>query len=330
MIFHLLLNSFFVFIVLAFLVESILFLFQIKNSRMRYFCRLLPILKLPLDLLVFSFFNDPLVNFNPLSCQLQVQEWLMNQLPSFAQIELKGFESVIIPSYLASLFPAFLMRSLISGTIALSLVITLWKGLRLTQSLLSLRKLISSATPSYMPINNDLLKRGLEQSQVTILISRQIEMPFAVGYKSILFPSHLLEVLSQAEYEAVVAHELEHLKWKDPLVKLLSTSICDICWWLPTRRWIDKLELEQEKASDEGVTTLGLDKVTLATALLKALKQAKTIPYEAALLCPLSPSRQTHLIRLENILNSEKQAHPLGTVVALLLIIAGSLSFWMC
>lgn len=58
MILQVLLNSFLVFFILAFIVEACLFLFRIKNARVRYVCRLVPILKLPFDLLVFAVYGE--------------------------------------------------------------------------------------------------------------------------------------------------------------------------------------------------------------------------------------------------------------------------------
>src|SRR5436189_2644348 len=106
MILHLILNSLFVFVLLASTIEFLLFVFQINNLRTRYLCRLLPILKIPFDLLVFTFFDESLwMNLNPFSCEIYVYE-LLSRFISLPMLDAVVQTHLIIPQYLAAQMPA--------------------------------------------------------------------------------------------------------------------------------------------------------------------------------------------------------------------------------
>ena len=54
-LFNIFLNSFITFFSIVILVKIFLWLFRIKTTRLKIFCRLIPLLKLPLDLLLYDF-----------------------------------------------------------------------------------------------------------------------------------------------------------------------------------------------------------------------------------------------------------------------------------
>src|ERR1700722_16290169 len=114
-LFHFLCNTFVVFFFLAFAIEIILFLFRIKNARLRSFCRLLPLLKLPLDAsLYFSLDDHILFNFNPFSCQYYLLDFLVPHqgycsIPNFVA---KHFSN---SAMLASLIVFFSITTIIFG-----------------------------------------------------------------------------------------------------------------------------------------------------------------------------------------------------------------------
>ena len=54
-ILNIFLNSFLAFVTVAFLIESIIFLFRIRQGRIAATFRMIPIIKLPLDLCLYDF-----------------------------------------------------------------------------------------------------------------------------------------------------------------------------------------------------------------------------------------------------------------------------------
>ena len=178
------------------------------------------------------------------------------------------------------------------------------------------------------------LQKRLDQSRIAILISGEIAIPVAANRRTILLPENLMNELSQEEYEAVIAHEAEHLKWKDPIVKMIFLSICSIFWWMPTTRWMKKIEDDQEEACDMGLHAYGLDTYPLATALLKAVNHQRVSRNgtAAAAICHLDASKNT-IKRLQDILRkgrAQENGVSLRSVAGVVICSLAFLSFWMC
>src|ERR1700722_145167 len=133
MILHFILNSLFVFLILSLLIESFFYLFRIKNARVRYFCRFLPILKLPFDFSVFLFYGESvLINLNPFSCEIYVHE-LLTQLFGIKEIS-SVQEHLVIPQYIAKQIPSFWLHSLTCVVIVITTVGILRKCIQFLSS----------------------------------------------------------------------------------------------------------------------------------------------------------------------------------------------------
>ena len=124
---------------------------------------------------------------------------------------------------------------------------------------MTIRKIFNSSSSCTKSIINKRLQQDLTLSKTVILTSTELEIPMAAYRHYILVPKNLAEDLSQDEFEAVIAHEFEHLRWRDPLLKIFCSSICTLCWWIPTIWWLKKLEVDQEEASDSGLCKYGID-----------------------------------------------------------------------
>lgn len=136
----------------------------------------------------------------------------------------------------------------------------------------------------------------------------------------------------------MVAHEIEHLKWRDPFLRIFCVSIGALFWWIPTSWWLRRLEEEQELASDGGLSNYGLDSYPLATALMKAvngtIKGTKRAEREMNGFCHFSNSRSAAMRRLEQILKSPKERGDrfarVTSLQAILLCSLTFLAFWAC
>ena len=293
MIWHLAFNTFLVFLVLAGAVELLLFLFGIKNARLRTILRLLPVIKLPLDLLVFGLFGESfLVNLNPLSCEI------------FFKSMLSGFAS--IPAYMASKMPPFVVQALVSGIAIFSAFKTIQRWFELIRSSQFVKKVRQTSFLCQRPITNELLKEKLEKQNVKMLISRDTQIPFAAGARLIVLPESLTKELSQAEFESIVSHELEHLRWKDPLVKFACNFICSFFWWIPTKWWMKRLEMDQEKASDSSVYKYDIEPLSLAQAFVKTAGYIRSNTRQDVAICSFASQNTAAVNRLEHILTCEQ------------------------
>ncbi len=325
MIFHLVINSFFVFLLLAAVVEISLFIFKIKSARTRYICRLLPILKIPVDLFVFGVFGESLfLNFNPFSCEI----YLNNFIATLFNIPP---DTTLLQNVASKLQPIYLNLFAIS-VVAISTLLFSYKCARLIVSQIYLRKILSLSVPCQRSISSQRIQTELQRLNGIVLTCDQVQIPFATGRRTILLPTALMNSLSQDEFEAVIAHELEHLRWKDPILRFISSVICSIFWWIPTGWWSKRLETDQELASDLGTPKYGIDACALGSAFLKTIHQERVATLKSAAICPFVSPKSTHVKRLENMLNQNQplKGHKLISAFGAAICCMAFCCFWMC
>jgi beta-lactamase regulating signal transducer with metallopeptidase domain len=86
----------------------------------------------------------------------------------------------------------------------------------------------------------------------------------------ILLPKGLAQHLTQAEMDAVLAHELCHLRRRDNLLAALHMLVEGLFWFHPLVWWIgSRLVEERERACDESVVASGIRPLTYAEGILK-------------------------------------------------------------
>jgi len=94
---------------------------------------------------------------------------------------------------------------------------------------------------------------GIQQS-IVLLQSALAKVPVAIGYLKpvILVPIGLLTQLSTAQAEAVLLHELAHIKRKDYLVNLVQSFADAVFFYNPAFLWLSSLiRQEREKCCDD-------------------------------------------------------------------------------
>lgn len=305
-IWQLFISSFLVFFIFACLIEVSLLAFKIQNPRMRAFFRLIPLLKLPFDFVIYRLFlTDSLKNFNLLDCQGLLHRWIVEQLPEKVIELMQAKNCTSISGLIGSLVPHVWLQNFALTLLTISLGILLYRLFQFAHSTYALRGMCLKAKRSNRSIENAGLREKLEKSGACVLISDEISVPMALHNRAILVPKTLARKLSQREYEAVLAHELEHVRWKDPQVRLLCALVSSFFWWIPTKWWLTKIELEQENASDASLYKYDLDSLALASAVVKAIGTAKNIKHQVAPCYLISRKSVTFATRLHTILNNK-------------------------
>lgn len=107
--------------------------------------------------------------------------------------------------------------------------------------------------------------------KVKILISEFVSSPVTIGFLKpvILVPLAAINQLSTQQMEAVLLHELSHIKRYDYLVNLVINFIQTILYYNPfVRAFVKIVEREREKSCDEMVLQFQYDSYEYATALL--------------------------------------------------------------
>ena len=162
---------------------------------------------------------------------------------------------------------------------------------------------------------------------VHVYISDLITSPVTIGFLKpiILMPIAAVNNLSQKQVEAILLHELSHIRRHDYLINLLLNFIRTILYFNPfVKLFAKQIEREREKSCDEMVIQFEYDPHGYASALLFLEKNnfiRQTIAVAA------SGHRNDLLHRIEKILGIEKRKVPdfrkLGGLLAGLICIVG-------
>jgi len=317
------------FLFMVLITESALYIFKIKNARARAIMRAIPILKLPLEVLFAH--ESLLIDFNVLSCSSILRQWV---IPHFITKEQLVCSKLTLCQYIASQIPSTL-TFFCTSLLILFLGISIYRTGQLLYGFYELKKICRRAEVYDREITNGKLKQKINAKKVQILITPDVTVPCAIHSNMIVFPKSAINELLQEEFETVLAHELEHLCWYDPLIKFLSLLTSKIFFWIPTSLWLKNLEYEQEHASDLSIKRYGLSEISLATAIFKMMKiLRKNQKDKISLLpaCGFMRSQNSSLKRLQVVLKQNNEIFSLFQyfgvgIIALTAVIIG---FKMC
>lgn len=295
---QLILSSLFVFLILSFLIEGVIALFNITNYRLRSICRLLPIFKLPL------FFIVPFIDLNILSCDSLIKPYIRS---FFSDISNKHS----LPKHLGLILPEYLVILFVIATAT----IFLYRLLQMIYAYREVYKIVGNAKGCNRK-NGSILS--------TLLVSDNIPSPLAYGLNTILLPSYLVNQFTEEEYNAVLAHEFEHLRWYDPTVKGACFLIKSLFWWIPMNKQLERIEADQEKACDEAISNYACVGTDLASAIHKTLKYSKQKNFEPGF---SYLAKNPTVERIESLIYMKKQPLSLLSICGAIITIAACVIF---
>ena len=161
--------------------------------------------------------------------------------------------------------------------------------------------------------------------KVFVYISELVTSPVTVGYLKpiVLLPVAALSNLSTQQVEAILLHELSHIRRYDYLVNFLVSIISTFLYFNPfVKQFIRTIEEERENCCDQLVLQYGYDKVGYASALL-TLEKLSITKHALA----LGAAGKNYLLnRIEKIVGMEqkkrfKKSQFAGLFAALLCIV---------
>ncbi|HKY06314.1 MAG TPA: M56 family metallopeptidase [Blastocatellia bacterium] len=124
------------------------------------------------------------------------------------------------------------------------------------------------------------LSRQLRISRpVRLCASALVEVPTVIGWLRpvILVPASALTGLSPRQLEALLAHELAHIKRYDYLVNLLQTAVETLLFYHPAVWWIsNQIRIEREHCCDDLAVSASGDVIVYARALA-ALEHIRSV-----------------------------------------------------
>jgi beta-lactamase regulating signal transducer with metallopeptidase domain len=185
------------------------------------------------------------------------------------------------------------MRRRISG--ALPAVVALWGAgvvllsIRYLGGFFTVRRLDRSARPASPDASerlDGLMRRMRITRPVRLLESTLVEVPTVVGWlrPAILLPVAALAGLSAEQLEALLAHELAHIRRQDYLVGLLQSAVETVLFYQPAVWWVShRMRVERELCCDDEAVAACGNPVQYARALtdLAALRSAPVLAQAA-------------------------------------------------
>jgi beta-lactamase regulating signal transducer with metallopeptidase domain len=158
------------------------------------------------------------------------------------------------------------------------------------------------------PILQETLKQFSKNRNVSIRVSDELRVPTAIGFMkpAVLLPAWALKDLSASELNAVLTHELAHLRRWDDWTKLAEKLISAVLFFHPAVWWIQaRLGLEREIACDDLVLSTSGDARGYAECLVSVVERSRMRSGFALALAAISRVRQTS-IRITQILDPNR------------------------
>jgi beta-lactamase regulating signal transducer with metallopeptidase domain len=166
---------------------------------------------------------------------------------------------------------------------------------------------------------------------IKLITSTSIESPGVWGVRKpvLLFPKNFAACLSDDELEAVLTHELIHVKRRDNLTGNLQMLLCCTFWFHPVVWLLDrKLLAERERACDDEVLRLGSASQVYAKSLMKVSRFGlgfKSVGLSAA--AGSQVRRRIERIMAQDVVRKLTLTHKMlmsATVLALIIFSAGA------
>lgn len=178
-----------------------------------------------------------------------------------------------------------------------------------SQALLQKVESLSAAMGIYRKVQ--VLKSGLVNSPVTYGFLKPV----------ILLPASIAFSLTPAQLEAILAHELAHIRRNDYLINLCQSALEVIFFFHPCFWWISRrINEERENAADDLALAAGICPKDLAYGLAAIADNGDTaVPAMA-----LASSGRDHTIlrRIKRMLGRDTAKSPFPPLIPLILLIA--------
>jgi bla regulator protein blaR1 len=163
---------------------------------------------------------------------------------------------------------------------------------------------------------------------VRLLSSIHIDMPLTYGILKpvILVPSALFLQLNPAQLEAIITHELAHVKRHDYLINLLQSMLEVVFFFHPVFWWINKeIKEQRENACDELAIRKGISPKDLAYGLANVLNMAQRhVPEMALAAAKKNTPTLDRIKRIMGVKTSSTQPTTLTTLTMMITLLLGA------
>jgi beta-lactamase regulating signal transducer with metallopeptidase domain len=155
--------------------------------------------------------------------------------------------------------------------------------------------------------------------RVELRVVDSLESPVSAGWwrPVVLLPAGLLTRMPTALIEALLAHELAHIRRHDYLVNLLQNAIEAVLFYHPVVWWLShRIRVEREQIADQLATEWACAPRDLARALSELCDLQRTAPAPAPALRILQAADGNQLMsRIQQLLCPTRRAHAGARIV---------------
>jgi bla regulator protein blaR1 len=225
----------------------------------------------------------------------------------------------VFPS-LSHALPAILAAAWLCGFV---LVVFVWY-VRWQRVAVAVREAVLLTEGREAEALRQLERRGGIRKPIPILVSRASLEPgvFGIARPALIWPKGISERLDDAQLEAVLAHEVWHVRHRDNLAAAVHMVVEAIFWFYPPVWWLGaRLVEERERACDQEVLRLGSARQVYAESILKTCEFC----LESPLIC-VSGVTGADLKKRMVLIMTERVREKLGFNRKLLLGAAGLLA----
>lgn len=199
--------------------------------------------------------------------------------------------------------------------------------LKFSAAYIYLKKLVKKATSVDKPILKQLKRIKSKfniHRNINIKESIAISTPMVIGYIKpvVLFPLGMINSLTTDEVNAILAHELAHIKRHDYLINLFQMILEVVFYYNPGIWYISsKVRMERENCCDDMAVSYTKNQITYARTLVK-LQEMKMKNIEPAM--AFAGGKNSFSKRVLRLLNNGKTspAYKDKVLVALLLFVS--------
>jgi hypothetical protein len=132
------------------------------------------------------------------------------------------------------------------------------------------RRAVHAVSPHIEAAARDVARRLALHRTVAILESAAVTVPTLVGWVRpvVLLPAAALSGLSAMQLEAILAHELAHVRRHDYLVNLLQSAVETLLFYHPAVWWVSsEVRAERENCCDDLAVAVCGDRLVYVSAL---------------------------------------------------------------
>lgn len=165
------------------------------------------------------------------------------------------------------------------------------------------------------------------EKKVSLRLTNSGLSPVTFGYFKpiILIPAGLVFQLSATQLEAIIAHELAHVKRNDYLMNLIQSALEVLFFYHPCYWWMSQVVKElRENAADDLAVKAGVAPKALAYSLAEVLNFARQVPPQLAMAA--GKKRNPTLQRIKRILGHDAQTYPQNPIISIPMLLTLLLS----